>query len=103
MAAVDAHRLPEPLPIQRRLSPVAALTVPTSARSATAVAEWSADAPQHVLAQLGVLRTPFTGVHRAPDGSTFRRILACVDADALDDSIGRRILASWHGRFKVKE
>ncbi|WP_346775999.1 transposase, partial [Micromonospora sp. HNM0581] len=34
------------------------------------------------------------GVYRAPDESTFRRILAGVDADALDDTVGRWIIAS---------
>nr|WP_230416135.1 ISAs1 family transposase [Micromonospora tarapacensis] len=64
------------------------------ARSAAAVAEWAADAPQPVLAGLGVWRDPLTGRHRAPDESTFRRILAGVDADALDDTVGRWIIAS---------
>ncbi|MFR9780979.1 ISAs1 family transposase [Micromonospora sp. MS34] len=116
---MHADRLDEPLPVQGRSSLAAALTavpdqrdprgvihalpavlataiaaVLTGARSAAAVAEWAADAPQQVLAQLGVFRDPFTGVHRAPDESTFRRILAGVDADALDDTVGRWILAS---------
>ncbi|MFV2099246.1 ISAs1 family transposase [Micromonospora sp. LOL_014] len=64
------------------------------ARSAAAVAEWAADAPQSVLAGLGVWRDPLTGWHRAPDESTFRRILAGVDADALDDAIGRWIITA---------
>nr|WP_231394897.1 transposase family protein [Micromonospora sp. CNB394] len=66
----------------------------TGARSVTAVAEWADDAPQQVLAELGVFRDPFTGRFRAPDESTFRRILAGIDADALDDTVGRWILAS---------
>ncbi|PSK64807.1 hypothetical protein B0E53_03261 [Micromonospora sp. MH33] len=47
-----------------------------------------------VLAGLGVWRDPFTGVYRVPDESTFRRILAGVDADALDDTVGRWVIAS---------
>ncbi|RIV29782.1 ISAs1 family transposase [Micromonospora radicis] len=120
MLAVHADRLlDEPLPDQRRTSLVTALTavpdrrdprgvvhalppvlatavaaVLTGARSAAAVAEWAADAPQQVLADLGVFRDPFTGVYRAPDESTFRRILAGVDADALDEAVGRWVLAS---------
>ncbi|MEV0426570.1 ISAs1 family transposase [Micromonospora sp. NPDC050495] len=119
MLAVHADRLDEPLPVQRRSSLVTALTavpdrrdprgvvhalpavlatavaaVLAGARSAAAVAEWAADAPQQVLAELGVFRDPFTGVFRAPDESTFRRILAGVDADALDDTVGRWVLAS---------
>jgi predicted transposase YbfD/YdcC len=116
--AVHADRLDEPLPGGGRSSLVTALTavpgrrdprgvvhalpavlatavaaVLTGARSAAAVAEWAADAPQQVLAELGVFRDPFTGVHRAPDESTFRRILTGVDADALDDTVGRWVLA----------
>jgi predicted transposase YbfD/YdcC len=117
--AVHADRLDEPLPVDRRASLVTALTavpdrrdprgvvhalpgvlaiavaaVLTGARSAAAVAEWAADAPQQVLAELGVFRDPFTGLYRGPDESTFRRILAGVDADALDDTVGRWVLAS---------
>lgn len=117
--AVHADRLPaEPLPQPRRSSLIMALAavpdrrdprgvvhaltsvlatavaaVLTGARSVTAVAEWAADAPQHVLAELEVFRDPLTGVRRAPDESTFRRILAGVDADALDGTVGRWLLA----------
>src|SRR4051812_3912985 len=56
----------------------ATAAVLAGARSAAAVAEWAADAPQHVLSGLAVFRDPFTGRHRAPDESTFRRILAGV-------------------------
>jgi predicted transposase YbfD/YdcC len=75
----------------------AVAAVLTGARSATAVAEWAGDAPQQVLAELGVFRDPLTGVYRAPDESTFRRILAGVNADALDDAVGRWIIASRPG------
>jgi predicted transposase YbfD/YdcC len=71
----------------------AVAAVLAGARSAAAVAEWAGDAPQPILAGLGVWRDPFTGWHRAPNESTFRRILAGVDADALDDTIGRWIIA----------
>ncbi|WP_244167184.1 ISAs1 family transposase, partial [Micromonospora marina] len=116
---MHADRLDEPVPVGRRSSLVGALAavpdrrdprgvvhalpgvlatlvaaVLTGARSVTAVAEWADDAPQQVLAELGVFRDPFTGRFRAPDESTFRRILAGIDADALDDTVGRWILAS---------
>ncbi|WP_246140480.1 ISAs1 family transposase [Micromonospora olivasterospora] len=115
---MHADRLDKSLPAQRRSSLVAALSavpdrrdprgvvhalpgvlatavaaVLTGARSAAAVAEWAADAPQQVLAELGVFRDPFTGLYRAPDESMFRRVLAGVDADALDDTVGRWVLA----------
>jgi predicted transposase YbfD/YdcC len=72
----------------------AVAAVLTGARSAAAVAEWASDVPQRVLAELGVFREPLTGVYRAPDESTFRRILAGVDADALDDAVGQWLIAS---------
>jgi predicted transposase YbfD/YdcC len=72
----------------------ATAAVLAGARSAAAVAEWAADAPQHVLSGLAVFRDPFTGRHRAPDESTFRRILAGVDADELDTAVGRWMIAS---------
>jgi len=108
--AVHVDRLPdESLPQQCRSSLVAALNAVPDGRDcrgivhaltsvlATAVAEWAADAPQQVSAELGVFRDPFTGVRRAPDESTFRRILAGVDADALDEVVGRWVLASRPG------
>lgn len=72
----------------------AVAAVLAGARSVAAVAEWAGDAPQRVLAELGAWRDPFTGVYRAPDESTFRRILAGVDADTLDDTVGRWVIAS---------
>ena len=75
----------------------AVAAVLAGSRSAAAVAEWAEDAPQEVLAGLGVWRDPLTGWHRAPDESTFRRILAGVDADALDDTVGRWIITARPG------
>jgi len=95
LAAVPDRR--DPRGVVHPLTGVLATAVAAvlaGARSAAAVAEWASDAPQQVLAGLGVWRDPLTGWRRAPDESTFRRILAGVDADALDDTIGRWILAS---------
>ncbi|MFV2104856.1 ISAs1 family transposase [Micromonospora sp. LOL_024] len=72
----------------------AVAAVLAGARSAAAVAEWANDAPQEVLAGLGAWREPVTGVYRAPDESILPQILAGVDADALDDTVGRWIVAS---------
>jgi predicted transposase YbfD/YdcC len=95
LAAVPDRR--DPRGVVHPLTGVLATAVAAvlaGARSAAAVAEWASDAPQQILAGLGVWRDPLTGWRRAPDESTFRRILAGVDADALDDTIGRWILAS---------
>jgi predicted transposase YbfD/YdcC len=72
---------------------IAAVAVLTGARSFTAVAEWAADAPQQVLALLGVRRDPLTGRLRSPHEATVRRALTAVDADALDAAVSSWITA----------
>lgn len=59
----------------------------TGARSFTAIGEWAADAPQQVLAVLGVRRDRH-GRYRAPGESTLRRVLQAADGDLLDAAIG---------------
>ncbi|WP_449066682.1 ISAs1 family transposase, partial [Planomonospora algeriensis] len=54
----------------------------------TAIEQWADNAPQHVLADLGVWRDPLTGRCRPPSERTLRRILADLDGDELDDQIG---------------
>jgi predicted transposase YbfD/YdcC len=68
---------------------VAVAAVLAGARSLTAIGEWAADAPEPVLAALGVRRDPLRGTYRPPGEATVRRVLARVDADALDRLIGR--------------
>ena len=63
---------------------LAALAVAAGARSLTAIAEWAADLPHHVLAELGARRDPDNGRHRPPTESTMRRVLQRVDGDHLD-------------------
>ena len=63
------------------------------ARSFTAVGEWVADAPPHVLACLGVRRDPLTRRFEPPDEATIRRILESVDAAALDAAVGSWLAA----------
>jgi predicted transposase YbfD/YdcC len=63
------------------------------ARSFTAVGEWVADAPPHVLASLGVRRDPLTRRFEPPDEATIRRILESVDAAALDAAVGSWLAA----------
>ncbi|HEX8858726.1 MAG TPA: transposase family protein [Actinomycetes bacterium] len=67
---------------------VAACAVLAGARSLAAIGEWAADAPGQVLAALGVRRDPLTGAFRPPAEATVRRVLARVDPDALDQTIG---------------
>jgi predicted transposase YbfD/YdcC len=67
---------------------VAVAAVLTGARSLAAIGEWASDAPGQVLAALGVRRDPWTGTFRPPGEATVRRVLARIDADALDRTIG---------------
>jgi len=57
-------------------------------RSFTAIGEWVADAPPHVLAPLGIRRDPLTRQFKPPDEATIRRVLEAVDANALDEAAG---------------
>ncbi len=66
---------------------IAAVGVVAGARSLTAIAEWATDAPQQVLALLGVRRDPLTGDFQLPHEATIRRALAIVDADAFDAAV----------------
>jgi predicted transposase YbfD/YdcC len=68
---------------------VAVAAVLAGARSLVAIGEWAADAPQPVLAALGVRHDPLHRVWRPPGEATVRRVLARVDPDALDLVIGR--------------
>jgi predicted transposase YbfD/YdcC len=66
----------------------AVAAVLAGAKSFTAVGEWVADAPQQVLAALGVRRDPLAGRFAPPDEATIRRVLETVDAAALDAAVG---------------
>jgi len=72
---------------------IATVAVCAGARSFAAIGEWAADAPQWVLAVLGVRHDPRRGVYRAAGEATVRRVLQAVDADAVDTAIG-----TWLGQ-----
>jgi DDE_Tnp_1-associated/Transposase DDE domain len=72
---------------------VAVCAVLAGARSLAAIGGWASDAPCQVLAALGVHRDPWTGVWRPPGEATVRRVLARIDADALDRAIGAWLAA----------
>jgi predicted transposase YbfD/YdcC len=67
---------------------VAVAEVLTGARSLAAIGEWTSDAPDQVLAALGVRRDPLRRVWRPPGEATVRRVLARIDVDAMDRAIG---------------
>ncbi|WP_234355890.1 transposase family protein [Kitasatospora aureofaciens] len=58
------------------------------ASSLPAVGEWIADAPPHVLERLGVRPDPVLPRRLVPAEATVRRLLARIDADALDRAVG---------------
>ncbi|MFE0462774.1 transposase family protein [Kitasatospora sp. NPDC058965] len=63
--------------------------VPAGATSLLAVGERIADAPAHVLERLGLRPDPLMPGRLLPAESTVRRLLAHIDADALDGAVGR--------------
>src|SRR5829696_5152812 len=71
---------------------VAVVAVLTGARSLAAIGEWASDALGQVLAALGV-RRDLTGAFRPPGEATVRRVLARIDADALDRAVGAWLAA----------
>jgi predicted transposase YbfD/YdcC len=72
---------------------VAVAAVLAGAGSLAAIGEWASDAPCQVLAALGIRRDPLTGAWRPPGEATVRRVLARIDADALDRAIGAWLAA----------
>jgi predicted transposase YbfD/YdcC len=79
------HQLPS-------LLAVAVSAVAAGQRSVSAIGEWAADLPIPVLQRLQVARDWFTGEYLVPDASTIGRVLARIDADALDTAISRWLI-----------
>jgi hypothetical protein len=77
---------------------VSAAAVLAGARSVTAIAEWAADAPWPVLAALGVRRDPLTRRCHVPGEATIRRVLARVDGDAADATVGAWLATGCTGQ-----
>ncbi|MFJ9589041.1 ISAs1 family transposase [Streptomyces acidicola] len=68
-----------------------ACAVLAGARSLLAVGEWVADAPPALLERLGTAVDPLVPKRSWPAESTIRRLLARIDADALDRAVGARL------------
>jgi predicted transposase YbfD/YdcC len=96
-------RVPDPRDPRGRIHPlpgllaIAAAAVAAGQSTVTEIAEWAADLPDAVLARLGAARDPFTGVRLVPDDSTFTRVLAALDAAALDTAICQWLIAAQAG------
>lgn len=96
-------QVPDPRDPRGRIHPlpgllaIAASAVAAGQSTVTEIAEWAADLPDTVLTRLGAARDPFTGVRLVPDDSTFTRVLAAVDADALDTAICQWLITAQTG------
>jgi predicted transposase YbfD/YdcC len=62
----------------------ACATLVVGGDSVAAIWQWAARTSQDKLARLGAYRDRFTGRFQVPSERTFRRVLADLDADALD-------------------
>ena len=78
--------LRHPLVVVLALAACATLVV--GGDSVTAIWQWAARASQDKLGRLRARRDPLTGRFLVPSERTFRRVLADLDADALDAAIG---------------
>jgi predicted transposase YbfD/YdcC len=67
---------------------IATAAVLAGCKSVLAVGEWAAEAPQELLAATGARKCRRSGCYVAPHLATFRRVLRCADADAVDAVIG---------------
>lgn len=82
--------------VRHSLASVLAIAVAATlsgARSVAAIGEYAADCPQEVLCRLGAKHHPVKRRYIAPHAQTFRRALAAVDAQALDQVVGRWLFA----------
>lgn len=66
------------------LALAACATLVVGSDSMTAIRQWAARAPQAQLARIGARYEPLTGQFLVPSERTFRRVLADLEADALD-------------------
>lgn len=77
---------------------VAVFAVLAGARTYREVGDRVADLPPGLLAVAGARSVPALGVWLAPSGSTVRRVLTVVDADAAD-----RLVGAWLGSLVVSD
>ncbi|MFE0086161.1 ISAs1 family transposase, partial [[Kitasatospora] papulosa] len=80
-----------PRGVRHPLAAVLALTacaVLAGARSLLAVSEWVAEAPEELLERLGIRVDPLFPKRSWPAETTIRRVLARIDANALDRAVG---------------
>nr|WP_245603570.1 transposase family protein [Salinispora cortesiana] len=91
--------VPDPRDARGRIYPLPGLlataiaAVVSGSSRVLEIVEWAADVPKVVWDRLGAARDTFTGVRRVPDDSTLSRVLAGIDADALDAAVCRWLLS----------
>ncbi len=83
-----------PLVVIMTLTACATLVV--GGDSVAAIWQWAARTSQQVLQRLGAYRDPFTGRFIMPSERTFPRVLADLDADALDAAISGYVTDVLH-------
>lgn len=74
-------------PLEVILTLTACATLVVGCDGVAAIWQWAARTSQQVLQRLGAYRDPFTGLFTVPSERTFRRVLADLNADALDAAI----------------
>ncbi len=72
---------------------VAVAAVASGQSRVVEITEWAADLQDEVWDRLGAARDRFTGARRVPDDSTLGRVLAGIDADALDAAVCRWLIS----------
>jgi predicted transposase YbfD/YdcC len=91
-------RVPDPRDARGRIHPLPGLlamaiaAVVSGSSRVVEIVEWAADLPDVVWDRLGATRDALTGARRVPDDSTLSRVLAGIDADALDAAVCRWLL-----------
>jgi predicted transposase YbfD/YdcC len=85
------------------LTLTACATLVVGGDSVAAIWQWAARTSQQVLQRLGAYRDPFTGLFTVPSERTFRRVLAELDADALDTAISGYVADVVHHQAPVPQ
>ncbi|MEV0217450.1 ISAs1 family transposase, partial [Micromonospora sp. NPDC050695] len=92
-------QVPDPRDRRGRIYPlpgllaVAVAAVVSGQSRVVEITEWAADLPDAVWDRLGAARDRFTGARRVADDSTLGRVLAGIDADALDAAVCRWLIS----------
>jgi hypothetical protein len=90
-------------PLAVILTLTACATLVVGGDSVAAIWQWAARTSQPMLQRLGAYRDPFTGLFIVPSERTFRRVLAELDADALDTAISGYVADVVHLQVPVPQ